>query len=121
MTKSEQLLKDPDGFKTWPGWKEELIQIGGKPGCGYCQNLIEMGNQDGTGWKCRAFPRGIPWSIVERDEEDHTQHIPGDNGFLYSPRIIIPEGKAVGYYFDWNGNARDAETNAELAFLEDVR
>lgn len=121
MTDSDKLLNDPDKYATQPGWKNDLIQIGGKPGCGYCHNLLEIGRQDGTGWKCRAFPDGIPWSVVARDGENHTKHIPGDRGFLYSPRIIIPDGKTIGYYFDWDGKARDAETNQELVFDRDVR
>ena len=121
MTKSEEFLKDPAGFIGWDGFKSEMIMPGGTPGCGFCKNLTHLGNQDGTGWKCLAFPDEIPWSIVERDEENHTRHIPGDHGFLYSPRVIVPEGKKIGYYFDWDGNARDAETHKQLVFERDVR
>ena len=121
MTESDKILQNPGKFKGWPGWKAELILPGGRPGCGFCRHLEHLGNQDGTGWKCRAFPDEIPWSIVNRDGENHTQHIPGDHGFLYAPRIIIPDGKKVGYYFDWDGHAHDAETHQELAFERDVR
>lgn len=120
MTKSEEFLRDRDGFVGWPGFKAEMI-VPLYPPCAYCLHVTDHGLPDGTGMKCRAFPAGIPYGIRENDGENHTQHIPGDNGFLYSPRIIVHEEKQIGYYFDWEGNARDAETHKQLVFERDVR
>ncbi len=119
-TKSRRYLAGT--FQTYPGWKADLI--GGNfdvGGCGFCQNLTRMGGQDGHGWTCAAFPDGIPSSVVLRDEVDHTQPYPGDNGIRYKPRIIKKDGQQVGMYFDWDGTARDAETGEQLIFEEDVR
>lgn len=100
---------------------DETIEIGGTPGCGYCQRLRKMGDQDGEGWTCDAFPDGIPSSIVLNDNAPHDEVYPGDNGLRYLPRIIVPEGKKVGYYFDWDGTAHDAETHSVIERYDQVR
>lgn len=43
--------------------------------CFTCAHLMEYP-------KCRAFPKGIPYSI-RSGENDHTKAVAGDNGYRY--------------------------------------
>ena len=83
LTKSQRFLNGT--FQLYTGWKNDLIIAGGFLGCGFCQHLTHMGDQDGHGWTCTAFPDGIPSSIVLRDAVDHTEPYPGDNGIRSEP------------------------------------
>ncbi len=50
--------------------------IGLRPMCDACIHI-----QDGYGWRCAAFPNGIPASIL--DGADHRTQIDGDNGIQF--------------------------------------
>jgi hypothetical protein len=58
------------------------------PPCSYCVNLLERGfeNEPFEGWTCKAFPEGIPRSIIIRDT-NHNKVLPGQTGdFIYEPQ-----------------------------------
>ena len=72
------------------------------PACFYCKHLIEVGAQQSTeGWTCKAFPKGISYAILSR-EEDHTKPLPLDNGYQFQVDLYIANDKA--YRMDWWGN-----------------
>ena len=48
------------------------------PQCLQCKHL----HRQGKGWRCDAFPRGIPARIIY-NEVLHDQPYPGDNGILF--------------------------------------
>jgi hypothetical protein len=127
MNNTEKYMEDPEKYiRDNPDWKQDLIvfdTVIASPGCMFCDHLKHIGDQDGGGWTCRAFPKGIPEMILIRDEGNwpHTEPIEGDNGYLYQPKPIIPDGKMVGYVLDWNGRAFDPETEKPLLFESDVR
>ena len=75
----------------------------GAPPCFYCKHLIKAGTQlpDGEGWTCKAFPDGISYAILSR-EEDHTKPLPLDNGYQFQVDLYIANDKA--YRMDWWGN-----------------
>lgn len=47
---------------------------------------------DQAGWECDAFPKGIP-SEISKNQRDHTQPYPGDNGIQFEP---LDESDSVG-------------------------
>jgi len=53
------------------------VRIITPPQCTYCVHLTDVG-------RCRAFPAGIPASILMGDF-DHTEPYPGDHGIRYEP------------------------------------
>lgn len=57
--------------------------------CTGCARLDLASDPDAP--TCRAFKRGIPW-IVLTGQNDHTTHIPGDNGLQRLP--LEPPGGA---------------------------
>jgi hypothetical protein len=69
---------------------------------------LKAGKQDGSGqWTCRAFPAGIHYVVLVR-EEDHTKPLPYDNGFQYQPTVELdPEGRS--WAPDWAGNLQEVK------------
>jgi len=51
------------------------------PLCKQCRHWSEL---DFSGYKCKAFPNGIPEEIIT-SEHDHRKPYPGDNGIRYEP------------------------------------
>ncbi len=51
--------------------------IGLRPMCDACSHLF-----DGEGWRCLAFPNGIPDSILD-GSEDHRLPVPCDQGIRF--------------------------------------
>ena len=51
--------------------------IGLRPMCDACSHL-----HAGEGWRCAAFPGGIPRSILGGDL-DHRKHVAGDRGLSF--------------------------------------
>jgi len=47
--------------------------------CSTCRHLLPV-----VGWKCKAFPGGIPPAMMF-DEHEHRQPFPGDHGVRYEP------------------------------------
>jgi hypothetical protein len=52
------------------------------PICVYCQHL--NADKNATKLTCRAFPAGIPESILD-NQADHRQPIPGDHSLTFAP------------------------------------
>ena len=61
------------------------------PQCAYCiQRFAEDFEEDAPeGLHCRAFPDGIPDSIIEL-RADHRQPVRGDSGIRYTPAEDAP-------------------------------
>jgi hypothetical protein len=49
--------------------------------CDHCKHLLYPNE---VGWKCAAFPDGIPRDIVE-NRHDHRTAYPGDQGLRWEP------------------------------------
>jgi hypothetical protein len=76
------------------------------PICMKCKHRTEIGRLDNTGWKCKAFPEGIPQEILTQ-ELDHTKPIEGDHGFLYESKVYADhEGK---YTISWDGDFQEVD------------
>ena len=56
--------------------------IGPAPICMNCKHL-HKGNPGEWGFRCDAFPCGIPDEIFVTGEADHTKPYPGDNGIKF--------------------------------------
>lgn len=67
------------------------------PQCAHCIHFDD--SNPGSIPRCTAFPDGIPGYII-LNRWDHREHVPGDNGILFTPRegdrSPIPEGRNVG-------------------------
>jgi len=50
-----------------------------------CSSCRHWNRADFSGYKCAAFPDGIPEAILI-SEHDHREPYPGDNGIRYDPR-----------------------------------
>jgi len=55
--------------------------MGPTPVCFKCKHLIE---DDKPGFRCDAFPKGIPQVMLKGDK--HDKPISGDNGILFEPK-----------------------------------
>ena len=51
--------------------------IGLRPMCDACTHLFE-----GEGWRCAAFPNGVPESILD-GTKDHRRQVAGDQGIRF--------------------------------------
>lgn len=49
-----------------------------------CHSCKHWHREDFAGFRCDAFPQGIPAPILESDH-DHREPYPGDNGVRYEP------------------------------------
>jgi len=58
--------------------------IGPEPPCMACRHIFpeKLGE---FGFKCRAFPAGIPDEIITEGIQ-HTEPYPGDNGIRFEPK-----------------------------------
>jgi hypothetical protein len=63
--------------------------IGLRPMCDACTHVF-----DGEGWRCEAFPNGIPARIYEGGA-DHRKPVKGDHGILFSQK---PEERAFNFF-----------------------
>lgn len=52
------------------------------PKCAACRHVLAMGTLDGLGWTCKAFPDGIPPTIVD-GIDDHAYPFTGDQGIRF--------------------------------------
>jgi hypothetical protein len=71
----------------------------GVPPCLYCKHLLKAGDLEGTGWTRKAFPDGINYLILMR-EEDHTNPLPYDNGYRFQVDLFVAEDEKV-CRMDW--------------------
>ena len=71
------------------------------PACGECAHLLVHGTREPNSWKCKAFPEGIPHTVLD-GTEDHTDHLPYDEGYKYTPARII-EDDTCDFVWDWVG------------------
>ena len=63
-----------------------------EPQCAYCKHLLTRGTQDGeSGWTCRAFPKGIPYTFSAKRSK--FPHIQGQSFGDYP-------GQVPGYHFE---------------------
>lgn len=58
--------------------------IGPEPHCTECRHLFPEKPGE-FGFKCAAFPEGIPDEIIE-EGLPHTEPYPGDNGIKFEPK-----------------------------------
>lgn len=72
------------------------------PACSQCKHVRKTGDLRGNGWTCLAFPDGIPSDVVISDGETHVDHLPDDNGFIYTPIEHTQDG--IRFVFDWDGD-----------------
>lgn len=63
------------------------------PICVNCTQWIE--SKDEYGFKCKAFPDGIPDEIIE-SKFDHREPHDGDNGIQFTPK-----DEEASKYADW--------------------
>jgi hypothetical protein len=52
------------------------------PLCASCKWVRRMGSLGGVGWTCRAFPDGIPPTIVD-GTDSHAEPYDGDHGIQF--------------------------------------
>jgi hypothetical protein len=118
LTKEQRLI-DPER-------KQELLYCI-KSGCPKCVHLLKVTHQRNSPllkdnpWTCRAFPNGIPPEIVGNTPVRHDEPYPGDNGITYEPILVKLDIDKVGYYYNWDGDAFDAETLQHIKYESEVR
>ena len=78
------------------------------PPCFYCKHLIDIGTQiTFQGWKCPAFPDGIPPQILTRDLS-HEEYIPGQQGeIVYESKDI--DGNTITFAGVWSDESVSAD------------
>lgn len=62
--------------------------IGPAPICMDCKHLIKS-SPGQWGFRCTAFPQGIPDEIFVTSEIDHTKPYVGDHGIQYQPKETV--------------------------------
>jgi len=62
--------------------------IGPTPICMTCKHLISPPAGQ-WGYRCAAFPEGIPDEIFVSGEIDHTKPTAGDHGIQYQPKETV--------------------------------
>lgn len=87
------------------------------PPCFHCVHLKQIGTQFNPhdipgslqGWTCRAFPQGIPYTILRR-YTDHLHPAAGQvRDYVFtSERIETGQGQTGWQYIMWNGRYVDA-------------